>query len=78
MTSFSSGADDEALTTGESKQTNFSHIFKSIMNIRITFMAEKFWVSYDIKNDHKVTNINSFLYFICRKRKSYHNNWETR
>ena len=32
VTSFSSGADDEALTTGESKQTNFSHIFKSIMN----------------------------------------------
>ena len=25
-------------------------------------LAEKFWVSYNIKNHHKVANINSFLY----------------
>ena len=25
-------------------------------------MAENFWVSYNIKNHHKVANINSFLY----------------
>ena len=42
-------------------------------NQKLLPLAKEFWVSYNIKNDHKVTNIISFLYkFFCRKRKSYH------
>ena len=58
--------------TNQNKQI-FCQIFKYIWKEELHPLAKEFWVSYNIKNHHKVTNINSFLYiFFCRKRKSYH------
>ena len=74
--SFSSGAANEATTTGESKQTtNVTKIFVNLKR-RITFFGERIWVSCIIKCDHKKPSNNSFLFkFFCSKLKSYHNKY---